>query len=285
MPIVTLTTGFGSTAVARRGRQSLVFLLAAVTAPVGCEVGSGTGHASGELFVLGCFEGDTDEERDLGAPGLPEPFDLEPTFFAGEPIDDIAPPPKMNRLIIRMQRSGRRRESNDVLAFDIVDTTAVARCVRQRVSVDANGQTQPDYDPSLCVATPSGTKLRVGTDSVIHASLSLRDTCLKNVVGLAISTPRTVEDGTGESWIELTHFGSAAQAGRTPAERDPIGSDFKVDLGERLHAPGFRLLLEDARVVTARRENEPIPAAQIGGSLTGFFDFDLERGQGGQTFP
>ena len=66
-------------------RYGLVFL--ALAAAGGCTVGSGSGIAAGELWIVGCLEG---ENFGSPPPGAPAPFDLNPTFFAGEPIGDIA---------------------------------------------------------------------------------------------------------------------------------------------------------------------------------------------------
>ncbi len=51
----------------------------------GCGIGEGSGSAQGPLWILGCRDGDP-----LGTPDKPMGFDLKPTFFAGEPIEDIA---------------------------------------------------------------------------------------------------------------------------------------------------------------------------------------------------
>src|SRR6188508_307284 len=74
----------------------------AALSAAGCTpVGDGTGEARGLLWIHGCDEG-----KDVGTEAVPEPYDLKPTFFAGEPIGDISGGPPQNRLIIRMQRSG-----------------------------------------------------------------------------------------------------------------------------------------------------------------------------------
>jgi len=83
-----------------------------------------------------------------------------------------------------------------------------------------------------------------------------------------------------ESWIAFDTFGSAAAgSGGTTQE------DFKVDFGERLVAPEFHLTLGDDKVIKAIKEDDPVPKAEIGGTLDGNFNFALERGQGAQTFP
>jgi hypothetical protein len=102
-------------------------------AAAGCTVGSGSGSAKGTLWVNGC-----NNSSNYGTPpgrmnmaAVPAAYDLQPTFFAGEPIDDLsmANPPK-NRLVLRMQSSGLALQYNDTLYFDIEDSYEVARCVR-----------------------------------------------------------------------------------------------------------------------------------------------------------
>jgi hypothetical protein len=115
-------------AVTRAGLASFV---AAGFAAAGCTVGSGVGSAVGTLQDVGC---DVNNSR-----ATPEPYSLNPTFFAGEPIEDVCPSPPgncstnsphTNRLLIRMQRTGNGAEVTDVLYFDVLDSLKVAQCVR-----------------------------------------------------------------------------------------------------------------------------------------------------------
>jgi hypothetical protein len=160
----------------------------------GCSVGKGVGAASGTLYEYGCSKtGDY-----CSAPGVcgteasPVAYDLRPSFFAGEPIDDLREHKSgsaimSNRLIIRLQRSGKQIELNDVLTFDITTSYEVARCVRGRV--DATGQN--DWDEANCYrASDTGPgRMRVQHDSPLHASLTLKSTCTANLVASAISAP------------------------------------------------------------------------------------------------
>jgi hypothetical protein len=52
-----------------------------------------------------------------------------------------------------------------------------------------------------------------------------------------------------------------------------------------LYASAFSLTLQDQKVVMAEEDLQPAPNPDIGGALTGYFDFDLVRGQGAQIFP
>src|SRR4051812_25899509 len=97
----------------------------------GCNVGAGTGTADGTLFVVGCSK-DGDKVYNFGEPGAPAVYQLDPTFFAGDPIEDIGIGEHKNRLRMRMQEFGTGQEDDDMLKFDIENSYEVARCVRGR---------------------------------------------------------------------------------------------------------------------------------------------------------
>jgi hypothetical protein len=126
-------------------RRAAPLVLAALGA-LGCTVGSGAGSAVGPLYALGCDQSTT--PADLGTFATPRCFDLSPTFFAGNPIEDVAPltgvTPTMptNRLIIRMQRDGNGADSTDSFVVDVQNTFEVARCLRGRFLPDG----RPDWD-------------------------------------------------------------------------------------------------------------------------------------------
>ena len=204
-----------------------------------------------------------------------------------------------NRLVIRLQRSGKQIELNDVLTFDIASSYEVARCVRGRVDPDSG---LPDWDPADCFrASDTGPgRVRVQYDADVHAALTLHATCTANVVASAISAPvplsyatappPTVANGAWDSWVEFQELGQAAQADRAPTEREPVSGKFRVDYGERVYATSFFLTLIDDYVVSAAINNRPRPDSQMGATLggdpaTGRFDFDVQRGQGAQFFP
>jgi hypothetical protein len=258
----------------------------------GCTVGSGTGNAAGPLWVLGCKEGLPN--GNYGTPDMPRDFSLNPIFFAGVPIEDVGTV-RENRLVIRMQRNGGPIEFNDTLAFDIQNSYEVARCVRGRINPDGT----PDWDVPTTgepwcdwsgtgagadggATTPRG-RIRITGEDFVQVSIALLATCsLKDgaaLVGYAVS------NDVESSWIEFEDFGKAAEPQLPPEMRTAFaGSDVKVNFGERLRAT-FHLVLEDDRVVTARRLGRSLPAPRIGGVLDGRFDFDLERGRAAQPFP
>lgn len=265
--------------------RRLVVAAAAFGVLAGCNVGEGSGHASGELYVLGCKN-----SGDLGSREAPAPYDLKPRFFAGDPIND---PVRMsttterdNGLIVRLQPSGTRPELNDLLLFNFPNLWEAARCVRGRLMMTDAGPV-PDYDVRNCHWPTGGglPRLRVSPDAWVTADLIPRVTCTKNVVLTAVAAARPENDGRWESWIEFEDFGSALMLDVPPSERPAVARNFKIAFGERVHARMFVLSLEDDQVIEAARRNDPIPPPEAGGRVQGFFDFDLERGLGAQTFP
>jgi hypothetical protein len=280
-------------------------LAAALPALAACSTGKGVGAASGALFEYGCTgSGDYSADGVSGSQDIPAPFDLDPSYFAGEPIDDLrnygaGSGIMSNRLIIRLQRSGKQIELNDVLTFDVLSAYEVARCVRGRFDVEKNVN---DWDETNCYrASDAGPgRIRIQHDSRVHASLILKATCTADLVASAVSSPvpasyaATVGVPTPPaewiSWVEFEEFGSATQNDRPPTERDPVEGRFRVDFGQRIYATEFLLTLVDDTIVNAAINNRSRPHAQIGGTLggdatTGRFDFDLVRGQGAQFFP
>lgn len=266
----------------------------------GCTVGGGAGAAVGPIEVLGC-NSDLPEGNLITTPE--KPFSLNPTFFAGEPIEDVSENAHQNRLVIRMQRSGEAIEFNDTLTFDIQNSLEVARCVRGRTVngvgdfempspgsgrepwCDLSGGTFVPLDGGMVTGdggatpTPGVSRLRMTNQGYVQASLVLLQTCPLSdgaaLVGHAI-----------DGWIEFLDFGGAPQPNLDPEQRTEIkpSADFKVDYDQRLRAK-FHLVLEDDRVITARRLGFPIPNPRFGGTLDGFFDFELVRGRAAQPFP
>jgi hypothetical protein len=285
-------------------------LVALVLTLSGCSVGQGTGAASGKLFVLACSSsGDyCDGSGVCGTALAPADYDLKPDFFAGEPIDQLnqfpiiptgsplsGSQPRMNRITIRLQRSGKQIENTDALFFDVVDSYEVARCVRGREILLADSSTQHDYDDRYCFrASPTGpARIRISVErGVVHSTLSPRMTCTRPVAASADDVfpvggvVQTVAGGAWESWIEFADFGSAAQNEQLdPTARTPVSPTFRIQLEDRLYATAFSLTLQDEKVVTAQVDLLPPPNPDIGGSLTGWFDFHLQRGQSAQIFP
>jgi hypothetical protein len=243
-----------------------------------------------------------------------------PSFFAGAPIEDlIQGPGAMNVLQMRMASSGLLERYTDFLEFDVTYSYEVARCVRGRT---VNGQ--PDYlvyaplpltlataanpapmtlwcdwtgmafsdggapDAAMPGAPDAGTALDGGMSTMasaprihltpytdVHASLGLYQTC-----------PDGNQAGTGiDGWIEFQSFGTAEQSDFPPDQRMPIGPEFVINFGDRLRAR-FHVIIGDPRYVTAIETGSTPPTAPvIGGTLDGYFDFDLARGRSAQPFP
>jgi hypothetical protein len=260
----------------------------AALSAAGCTpVGDGSGAADGPLWILGCDKG-----RDTGTEAAPKSFDLEPTFFAGEPIGNISGPP-VNRLIIRMQRNGNAVQINDTLYFDIPDSFKVAQCVRGSTkpgvppwdmgtgTIDPPGAV-PITEPWCEPAGPAGfPRIHLVPFGPVRASLTPLYTCRVEGVG---PTVFAITGVAIDGWIDFRAFGSAAQADKAPDMRDGVDSKFQVAYDDHLRAD-FHIVLGDDRVVTALYNLRVPPPPAIGGTLDGFFSFDLKRGRSGQTFP
>jgi len=252
-------------------RLAVVVLLA-----LGCSVGQGNGKVKGPLTILDCGG----PGKTFPDPAMPEDYDLHASFFAAEQLLDLSGgQSKSNRLIIRLQNNGRRREANDILRFDIPNLYEVARCIRGGQADGGAAQ----FQERDCFPGPNGTRIRVGPNALIRAFLTPNFKCSTKIqmydhVGAADSTVRMPADGNWESWIVFSELGSV---------KDPsLPSDFKIDIDDRLEAE-FDLTIEDDAVVTAKNDPlmPPLPDSHIHGRLTGEFHFDMQRGQGAQTFP
>jgi hypothetical protein len=258
---------------------------AALSAAGGCTpVGDGAGAAMGPLWIHGCLEGE-----DRGTIDAPINFDLQPTFFAGEPIGDISGGPPQNRLIIRMQRNGNAVQINDILYVDIPDSFKVAQCLRGSTAPGvppwdmSTGSIDPAItDPWCEQAGPAGVpRIHLFPFGPVRMSLTPLGTCHVTAVGpTVVAVTGVAIDG----WIDFLDFGSAVQPTMPPDMRDPVDQKFQVAYDDRLHA-NFHIVLGDDRVVTAMYSLRLPPAPNIGGTLDGFFDFYLRRGRSGQTFP
>jgi hypothetical protein len=281
--------------------------LFAALAAAGCGVGDGTGAAVGTLFVEGC--------RPISPTGVLPAYDLKPTFFAGQPIEDICPPPgncpgeRTNRLIIRMQRQGKRIEVDDTIYLDIENSVKVGNCIRGAVkngaplwdtrtilNPDGSPTTIPFCDWSWSVAADGGVPdagaVDAGADPVAgmtapraRINLSTLDYARASIMPLeSCIEQRLVGVALPGSYIEFENFGSAAQPDVPPTERLPVDKDFKVLFGERVRA-SFHLVLNDERVTTAMKLRDAVPSPKIGGVIDGTFDFDLDRTRAAQPFP
>jgi hypothetical protein len=299
------------------GRRFVAVLFASALGAGGCTVGSGSGSAVGMLQDVGC--------NSSNSLATQEPFSLNPTFFAGEPLEDVCPSPPgncstssphMNRLLIRMQRTGNGTEVNDTLYFDVLDSLKVAQCVRggtdagaptwdTRVLTAADGSPIPGMPwcvPATAVAGADGGAPDAGAGApdggAVNAggmvprpgyaviNLSTQDFVQAQLVPLYTCVEaRSVAVALPGSWIQFQAFGSAIQNDiPNPDDRGGLNGDFKVDFGQRLQA-SFHLVLGDQAIEYAIKTRSLVPDQRISGSLDGTFDFDLDRGRAAQPFP
>jgi hypothetical protein len=272
--------------VSERARRLLILLL--ITASGGaCGVGDGVGVVEGMLYVRDCTP-----EGDYGSAMVPWGYNMDPDFFVGEPIEDVREGGLENRIVIRVETVGRRvRQSRGIIArgplkdqliLDI-DVFPVARCMRA-----ATLGVVPEDLERFCLVTPGDPKprVRVGPEQPIRVNFIPRASCPKNsyVIGAAEGDdPRpagvrvAVDPANWLSYVVWTDFGDASGTN--------IDQNFKVEFGDRLRVDSFKLHIEDDKRLKAEREERLLPVGEIEGDLTGLFDFDLDRGQGAQTFP
>jgi hypothetical protein len=255
-------------------RLGLVALLV-----LGCSVGQGTGKVFGPLMIQDCGGAGKVFPGPLTPGGV---YDLHPEFFAAEQLLDLSMgKSKQNRLIIRLQNTGRRREASDILRFDITNLYEVAKCVRGDKLPDG----KDDFDQRDCARGPTGNRVRVGPNALVRAFITPNFTCSTKLqiydhVGTADSAVRIPNDGNWDSFIIFSALGTAKTD-------QVLNSDFKIDLDDPLEASDFQLTIKDDAVVTAELDPlmPPIPVSHIGGHLEGEFHFAMQRGQGAQTFP
>ena len=305
-------------------KRALLFALGgALAAFGGCAVGQGSGSATGPLFVVSCNNGCNFAQPDptgCSSSVVPKTYPFSPTFFAGAPSEDlIQGPGAMNVLQMRMASSGLLEMYTDFVEFDVTYSYEVARCVRGRT---INGQ--PDYlvnaplPLTLATATnPTPTTLWCdwtgmafsaggtpdaavpgvpdagasldGGMSIMAAAPRIHLTPYTDVIG-SLVLYQTCPDGNNvgsmvDGWIEFQSFGSAEQSNLAPEDRTPIPFGFVINYGERLRAT-FHAVIGDPRYVTAVKTGSTPPTSpNIGGTLDGYFDFDLARGRAGQPFP
>jgi hypothetical protein len=131
----------------------------------GC-AGSGTGTVAGAIYLSECTIG-----VPLGSLGAPAPFDLQPTYFAADPITDVPRVDMMNRVSIRIQSAGNQIEEADGLFIKVADVEQVGNQV--------------------------GAEIPVGPATNVRASMLLKRSCPRAPVQIEL-------DGT----IRFSRFGT-----------------------------------------------------------------------------
>jgi hypothetical protein len=137
-------------------------------------------------------------------------------------------------------------------------------------------------------APDAGTSLDGGM-SIMAAAPRIHLTPYTDIIaslGLFMTCPDGNNAGAGvDGWIQFQSFGGAEQSDLPPDQRMPIGWDFVINYGDRLRAT-FHMVIGDPRYVNAVETGSTPPTAPvIGGTLDGYFDFDLARGRSAQPFP
>jgi hypothetical protein len=253
-------------AVIRGGAAALALALAGTL--LGCRIGEGTGEVRGSVFIAECLGVDTDR-TDLNAPN----YDLDPSFFAAEPVDDPVRNHPLDQLRIRLQHSGAEVENVDSLIIDVINLEAVAAHLGEQIPIYAGGALNPP------VSYETGGQAPV---SPVRVALSLLHTCAggelqKIAVGIVYADTNPTLGYS--SWIRFTQLGSR---GCTPGGGcdSTDGGAYSVDFGEHLAAE-FDLALVDLRPQYLSPEYPGLAS----GHITGNFSFIMRRGRVAQAFP
>jgi hypothetical protein len=127
-----------------------------MSAASACGVGQGKGSVDGDLYVRQCemisqVGSSVTGTYNIGTPTMPAAYNMDPTFFAGEEVNDFARLIPNNSFGIRVQSNGARIEQADVLYVNIASVRDVADALNQ--------------------------DLPVTTDSNVRASLALNQSC------------------------------------------------------------------------------------------------------------
>jgi hypothetical protein len=255
----------------------------------GCRIGEGTGSVKGELHIKACLGTGTDrQDLDLPPPGADGGpfFDLDPTYFAAEPIDDPVRNAPLDQLRIRIQHNGAVVELVDSLIIDIVNLEQAAAMLGQEIPVVAGGAVHPPaaYDGDGGTAQSSGQE----PVSPVRVTLSMLRTCQGSqsdriAVGVlyADTNPSPVNQPPYRSWIRFTQLGSrGCPAGGDGGCDSTDGGAYSIDFGERITAE-FDVALVDLRPEYLSSTFGPVAR----GHLTGKFNFIMRRGRVAQVFP
>jgi hypothetical protein len=242
-------------------------LLAGAGSLGGCGIGEGKGEVKGTLHINGCFGEGTDLSNQKA-------FDLHPSFFAGEPIDDPANERRMDQLRLRVQSSGANVETADALVVEVTDVAQVAARLGQWMDVYAAGD-----------ATPAGGTELVGP---VRASLNLLRTCGKLFPAVQqwslVADTDTDYAATGiHSKIRFTQLGGRECVVDETGVHDCEATDggaYSVGFGGNIRAE-FDLHVVDPRP----KYLGPEYPALGGGHIVGYFEFTLRRGRVAQAFP
>jgi hypothetical protein len=248
----------------RRGATIAAALLVALA---GCGIGEGKGEVKGAVHITGCY-GDGNDLGNLKA------FDLHPSFFAGEPIDDPSGIGNADQLRLRIQSSGASVENADALVVEVTNVAQVAARLGQWIDVYAAGDSTP----------PTGIQ-QVGP---VRITLDLMRTCgrrfpLVDQWSLTADTDADYSTSGVHSKIRFTRLGGHGCVDDETGVHDcesTDGGDITVGFGSDIRAE-FDLWLVDPR---PRYLGPEYPALGTG-HVVGYFEFTLRRGRVAQAFP
>jgi hypothetical protein len=116
------------------------------------------------------------------------------------------------------------------------------------------------------VADRVGQPIEVGPATNVRANLNLRRTCPRTSVQLEL-------DGT----ITFSRFGVQAAGTDAPP-------DFYLQYGDFITA-NFDFTVVDRRALTLGGLGNTTTTPEVGGTLTGSFDFQIDQGRGAQAYP
>ena len=250
----------------RRGAASSAAALLLCGFVASCGIGECKGEVIGTLHVTGCIgEGDDLSSR--------ESYDLQPSFFAGEPIDDPTATGNMDQIRIRLQSSGANVQNADALVIDVTSVGQVAAQLGEWIDVHAAG----DLDS----AGPQPV-------SPVRITLDLLRTCARlwpsvDQWTLVADTDQDYSSTGVHSKIRFTKLGGRSctvdETGVHDCDRTD-GGPYQVDFGSDIRAE-FDLSLVDPRP----RYLSPEYPALGAGHVVGYVEFTLRRGRVAQAFP
>jgi hypothetical protein len=128
----------------------------------GCGLGDGKGSLAGSLYLRGCTQ-----QADYGAAGAPAAYDMHPTFFVADAINAPAsaqPLHPINKMSVRVQPRGNRRDEADVLYINVASDADVAGALGQAITVGAATNVRATLD--LFQTCPSA-EVSAGLDGTI----------------------------------------------------------------------------------------------------------------------
>ncbi len=139
-----------------------------------CQVGSGVGTVDGTLYIRQCAQraavGATSvgTTYSIGEADAPSAYDMKPTYFVAEAVDDFSRLYPHNRLNIRVQSDGARIEQADVLFVNIASLYEVALALHQPVEVGPNTNVRATLSLNQACPMPEVTPALQGSITFEH---------------------------------------------------------------------------------------------------------------------